>query len=198
MAAGFEVGTATAWRYVNETVALLAARAPKLRAAVRAAKKAGLPFVVFDGTLIWTDRVAADRPFFSGKHHCHGMNLQVIAGPAGQLLWVSGSLPGSVHDMKAAWIWGIEPELAAAGLPALADKGYQGAVHAKTPYRGKGKPESQKEANRAHAKLRAPGERANAQLKTWKILTRLRCCPYRAGQIARAVLVLQFQETKAR
>ena len=197
VAAGFEVGTATAWRYVNETVALLAARAPKLRQAVRAAKRAGLPFVVFDGTLVRTDRVAADRPFFSGKHHCHGMNLQVMAGPVGQLLWVSGELPGSVHDMKAAWIWGIEDELAAADLPALADKGYQGARYAKTPYRGKGKPESQKEANRAHAKLRAPGERANAQLKAWKILTRLRCCPWRAGKIAKAILVLQLHETKA-
>ena len=31
LAAGFGVGTATAWRYVTETVALLAARAPKLR-----------------------------------------------------------------------------------------------------------------------------------------------------------------------
>ena len=30
LAAGFGVGTTTAWRYVNETVALLAARAPKL------------------------------------------------------------------------------------------------------------------------------------------------------------------------
>jgi hypothetical protein len=197
VAAGFGVGTATAWRYVTETVALLAARAPKLRKAVRDAKKAGFPFAVLDGTLVRTDRVAADRPFFSGKHHCHGMNLQVLAGPAGQLLWVSGALPGSVHDMKAAWIWGIERELTAAGLPALADKGYQGAVHARTPYRGKGKPESQKEANRAHAKLRAPGERANAQLKAWKILARLRCCPWRAGQIAKAILVLQAHETKA-
>jgi len=195
--AGFGVGTATAWRYVTETVGLLAARAPKLRRAVRSATKAGYPFVVLDGTLVRTDRVAADRPFYSGKHHCHGMNLQVIAGPAGELLWVSGALPGSVHDMKAAWIWGIEPELAAAGLVTLADKGYQGAVHAKTPYRGKNKPGSQKEANRAHAKLRAPGERANAQLKAWKILTRLRCCPWRAGQIAKAVLVLQAHEAKA-
>jgi Helix-turn-helix of DDE superfamily endonuclease len=41
VAAGFGVGTATAWRYVNETVELLAARAPKLRKAVRNAKKAG-------------------------------------------------------------------------------------------------------------------------------------------------------------
>jgi hypothetical protein len=86
VAAGFGVGTATAWKYVTETVALLAARAPELRQAVRAAVKAGYPFAVLDGTLIRTDRVAADRPFFSGKHHCHGMNLQVIASPAGQLL----------------------------------------------------------------------------------------------------------------
>ena len=31
LAAGFGIGTATAWRYVTETTALLAARAPKLR-----------------------------------------------------------------------------------------------------------------------------------------------------------------------
>ena len=35
IAAGFGVSTATAWRYVNETVALLAGRAPKLRRALR-------------------------------------------------------------------------------------------------------------------------------------------------------------------
>ncbi len=34
--AGFGVSTATRWRYVNETVGLLAARAPKLRAALAA------------------------------------------------------------------------------------------------------------------------------------------------------------------
>src|ERR1700751_1770564 len=68
LAAGFAVGTTTAWRYVNETVALLAARAPKLRKAVRDAKRAGYAYVVVDGTLISIDRVAADRPFYSGKH----------------------------------------------------------------------------------------------------------------------------------
>jgi hypothetical protein len=34
-AVGAGIGTTTAWRYVEETVALLAARAPKLRKAVR-------------------------------------------------------------------------------------------------------------------------------------------------------------------
>src|SRR5262250_2859562 len=78
-AAGFAVGTATAWRYVRETVALLAARAPKLPAALAAARTAGHAFVVIDGTLIPIDRVAADRPFYSGKHRRHDMNLQVTS-----------------------------------------------------------------------------------------------------------------------
>ena len=194
LAAGFAVGTTTAWRYVQETVALLAARAPKLRQAVRAAKKAGYAYVVLDGTVIAVDRVAADRPFYSGKHKRHGMNLQVIASPDGSILWVSGALPGSVHDKNAEWIWGVLAELEAAGLVTLADKGYQGSTYAKIPYRGKNKPESQKQANRAHAKLRAPGERANAQLKSWRILRKLRCCPWRAGQLAKAIHVLQVRE----
>ena len=194
LAAGFGVGTATAWRYVTETVALLAARSPKLRRALRDASKAGHAYLVIDGTLIPIDRVAADRPFYSGKHKKHGMNLQVIASPDGDVLWVSGALPGSVHDKRAEWIWGVLDELEWQGLVVLADKGYQGSTWAKVPYKGKNKPEPQKEANRAHAKLRAPGERANAQLKTCKILAKLRCCPWRAGKLAKAIHVLQLRE----
>ena len=64
----------------------------------------------------------------------------------------------------------------------------------RTPYRGRNKPASQQDANRAHARLRAPGERANAQLKSWRILRKLRCCPWRAGQLAKAIHVLQTRE----
>ena len=32
------------------------------------------------------------------------------------------------------------------------------------------------------------------QLKTWRILRRLRCCPWKAGQLAKAVQVLQARE----
>lgn len=194
LAVGFGVGLATAWRYANEVVELLAARAPKLRKAVRDAKRAGHAYVIIDGTLIPIDRVAADRPFYSGKHKRHGMNLQVIASPDGEILWVSGAMPGSVHDKRAEWIWGVLDELERQGLVTLADKGYQGSTWAKVPYKGRNKPEPQKEANRAHAKLRAPGERANAQLKAWKILSKLRCCPWRAGKLAKAIHVLQLRE----
>jgi hypothetical protein len=114
--------------------------------------------------------------------------------PGGDVLWVSGALPGSVHDKKAEWVWGVLTGLEAAGLIVLADKGYQGSTYAKIPYRGRNKPESQKAANRAHAKLRAPGERANAQLKTWRILRKLRCCPWRAGQLAKAIHASQVRE----
>ena len=109
LAARFGVGTATAWRYVTETVALLAARSPKLRQALRDAAKTGHAYLVIDGTLIPIDRVAAGRPFYSGKHRKHGMNLQVIASPDGDIVWVSGPLPGAVHDLTAARIWGIVP-----------------------------------------------------------------------------------------
>lgn len=59
-------------------------------------------------------------------------------------------------------------ELDKTGILALADKGYQGVETAivSTPYKGHNKPESQRQANRSHAKLRGPGERANAQIKT--------------------------------
>jgi hypothetical protein len=189
LAAGF--GVATAWRYVNETTALLAARSPELRQALRDAGKAGHAYLVIDGTLIPIDRVAADRPSYSGKHHKHGTNLQVISSPCGDIVWVSGPLPGAVHDLTAARIWGITAELAASGLIVLGDKGYLGEEDIRVPHRGRNKPASQKDANQAHARLRSPGERANAQLKSWRILRKLRCCPWRAGQPAKAIHILQ-------
>jgi len=79
LGAGFEVSTSTAWRYVQEAVRLLADRAPTLPKALRRAKAEGHAYLIIDGTLIPIDRVAADRPFYSGKHRRHGMNVQVIA-----------------------------------------------------------------------------------------------------------------------
>jgi hypothetical protein len=179
LAAGFGVGTATAWRYVNEAVELLALRAPKLRRAIRDAKKAGHAYVLVDGTLIPAGRVAADRPFYSGKHTKHGMNLQVIASLDGDILWISGALPGSVHDKKAEWIWGVLDELEAAGLVTLAG--------------GRTSPDPRRRPT-APTQNSAPGERAKAQLKTWKILAKLRCCSWRAGKLAKAIHVLQVRE----
>jgi hypothetical protein len=192
---GFGVSTATAWRYVEETVMLLSTRSPKLGQALRTAKRDGLHYLELDGTLARTDRIKADRPYFSGKHRVHGMNVQVIASPDGTILWTSGALPGKTHDLTAARIWGILRALERAGLVTLADEGYQGAEGpAVTPYKGRNKPISQKRANRSRARLRGPGERANAQLKSWRVLRKLRCCPFKAGHLCKAVAVLQNYE----
>jgi hypothetical protein len=47
--AGFGINTATAWRYLTGTVALLAARAPKPSQALAAAWDAGHAYPVIDG-----------------------------------------------------------------------------------------------------------------------------------------------------
>ncbi len=122
------MSTTTAWRYVEETVELLAARAPALRSALRRVEHQQHAYLVLDGTLIAIDRVAADRPYYSGKHRYHGMNVEVIETPDGDIVWVSGALPGSVHDTKAAWVWQIMRELEACGLIVLADRGYHGVA----------------------------------------------------------------------
>jgi hypothetical protein len=82
----------------------------------------------------------------------------------------------------------------------FADKAYRGAGGAvRTPFkRRRYRPplsRRQREVNRSHARIRARGERAVAILKTWKVLAKLRCCPYRATAIVRAILVLHNTET---
>ena len=76
----------------------------------------------------------------------------------------------------------------------FADRAYQGALGSvRTPFkRRRFRPKlsrRQKAVNRAHAKIRACGERAIATLKTWKILIKLRSCPRRATAIVQAILV---------
>lgn len=199
LAPGFGISRATAARRVNEVIDLLSAQAPKLRAGLRRAKRSGRGFVILDGTLIHTYRLAADRPYYQVKHRSHGMNLQAIADPDGNLIWISGAIRGSIHDTAAARIWQIPRLLREHGLFALGDKGYQGLDHdlVVTPYKGKGKPEYQKAHNRLHARLRGPGERVFAELKKWRILRKLRCDPHRATQIARAIATLNYQERQS-
>jgi hypothetical protein len=198
LAAGFEVGVTTAWRYVQEAVTLLAAAAQDLATVMDRVR--GLAYAILDGTLIPIDRVADQRPYYSGKHRRHGVNVQVIADAAGRLVWASPALPGAAHDLTAARNHGIIDALTSAAVRTFADKGYQGAGGTiRTPFkRHRHRPKlsrRQKAVNKAHAKVRACGERAIATLKTWKILTKLRCCPRRATAVVQAILVLHHVET---
>jgi hypothetical protein len=197
LASGFAIGTSTAWRYAREAITLLAAHADDLETAtLRAAQ---LAYAILDGTLIPIDRVADQKPYYSGKHKRHGVNVQVLADPAGRLVWASPALPGSTHDVTAARTLGLVDALTKAQVMTFADKGYQGADGTiRTPFKRhrhrRRLSRNQKAVNRSHARIRALGERANATLKAWKILAKLRCCPRRATRIVQAILVLHHVE----
>lgn len=108
------IGSSTAYAYRDEGIAVLAARQPSLHGALLAAKTAGYSHVNVDGTLIYTDRIATPGPtpgvdlWWSGKHHHHGGNIQVVSAPDGWPLWTSGVRPGREHDTTAAR---ADPEL---------------------------------------------------------------------------------------
>ena len=151
------------------------------------------------------DRIAmaagTTGPYDSGKHQVHGVNVQVIADPTGRLIWISPPLPGARHDIAAAREHGILTAFETARVHALGDTGYQGAGPSvtvpqrrrrKDPETGKYRPLSttQKVVNTAHARLRGPGERANAQLKAWKVLRKIRSSPNHATRLVNAVQTL--------
>jgi hypothetical protein len=155
----------------------------------------GKAYVILDGSLLRIDRVGMaakqDRPYYSGKHKCHGLNVQVLAGPAGRLIWVSPTVPGSALSTRDPLCTGRH----------VADSGYQGAsLRVRVPQRrrrldpdtGRYRPlsQNQKDVNRAHARQRGPGERVNAQLKTWKILRKIRSSPSQATTLVKAVQTL--------
>ncbi|MGW2815294.1 transposase family protein [Streptomyces sp. NPDC001415] len=188
--AGFGVSEATAWRYVDETLDVLASWAPGLHEALTGLGEGD--HVIVDGTLIPADRVRADEPYYSQKHKKHGMNVQVIARPDGTPLWFSRATPGRTHDLTAARAHGIVQACLARQILVLADRAYQGAgATVRTPYyHHREQPQHCQEFNRDHARLRAPGERASAQLKAWRLLRRARCSTRRIGTIVQAVHAL--------
>ncbi|MDX2565192.1 transposase family protein, partial [Streptomyces sp. TX20-6-3] len=154
LAAGFKVGTTTAYRHVTEAVDLPAALAPARTDAVRTASAKA--YFLLDGTLLPIDRIAADRPFSSGKHKKHGMNVQVMADPSAGCCGHHRPLPGAVHDVRAAREHGIVDALAEAGIRCWADKGYRDAGGTvRIPYWGRWATLSagQQTVNRSHARI---------------------------------------------
>jgi hypothetical protein len=131
LAAGFGIGVGNVYRYLREAVDLLVTQAPTLTQAVERA--ALLVWVILDGTLVPIERVADQRPFYSGKHRRHGVNVQVLAGPRGHLLLASPALPGSAHDLTAARTHQLISALADAEVTVWADKGCQAPVAQSAP-----------------------------------------------------------------
>jgi hypothetical protein len=195
LAAGFGIGIATVYRYIREAVEVLAAIAPPLSKAMETIQTKA--FVILDGTLLPIDRIAADTPYYSGKHKRHGMNVQVLIDPFGRLLWASPALPGPTHDPTAARQHGITGAPTAAGLKCWADKAYQRAGGPiRVPFRGRRPKRWKRRHHSTHAKIRCLGEQAMAVLKGWRLLRKLRCSTNRITDIVKAAAVLHHASAR--
>lgn len=139
---------------------------------------------------------AAPRSWrYSGKHKRHGMNVQDLTDPFGQLLWASPALPGSTHDLTAARHHGIEA-LAEAGLKCRAGKAYQEADGpVRVPFRGRRLKRWKRRHNTTHAKIRCLGEQAMVTLAGWRLLRKLPCSTNRVTDFVKAVSVLHHAST---
>ena len=201
------ISRATAYRYLDEVIAVLAGQAPDLAGALARAKDEGFSHVILDGKVIPCDRCKQPTLsvkgevidlWYSGKAHTHGGNIQAVLTPDGFPLWVSPAEPASVHDITAARAHAL-PALyraAATGLPALADAGYEGAgigilIPARQPADGRELDINTRTRNAIQRSLRCLGERGFALLTgRWRTLRRITASPSKIGDIARAALVL--------
>lgn len=207
---GFALSQATSYRYLDEVIEVLAARAPELHQALERAQDDGLPHLILDGTIVDTDRVRIKTTskkdkeidlWYSGKTHDFGGNIQAIFAPNGFPLWVSEVLPGNTHDLTAA----REQVLAilrpfTKTMPVLADPGYEGAgqgvlTPVKQPTGGLELDVDTRTFNALLRSLRCLGERGFALLtQRWRTLQHITLSPSRIGDIAKAALVLTHFE----
>ncbi|MFK0047679.1 transposase family protein [Streptomyces sp. NPDC090741] len=192
--AGFGISVVAVHAYVTSGAGLLAERAPGL---LKTLREHDPDFVLLDGTLAECDRVGDGRADYSAKHRRHGVNVQVLTGPAGELLWISPALPGHTHDLTAARTHRMIRICERQGVPVLADCAYTGAgswvtTGLKRPPGGE-LTLTQRTVNRALAAARAPVERGMARLKSWQIFRRSRISPNRMTVITKAVLTLEGQ-----
>lgn len=203
-----QVSRATAYRYIDEVIEVLAAQAPDLHEALERAKRDKLPHLIMDGKLIESDRcrektmsVNGDSIdlWYSGKSHEHGGNVQALFAPNGFPLWLSHVEPGSVHDLTAAREHVLGALYAAAAhhdLPTLADPGYEGAGHGvytpvKQPAGGQVPDIDTRTYNTLLRALRCLGERGFALLtQRWRTLQHITASPSKIGNITKAALVL--------
>ena len=106
--AGFGVSRATAYRYRDEVVTVLAEQAPDLHDSLAKVAAQGWSHVVLDGKVFRTDRCAETtrstrgetiNAWYSGKHRAPGGNVQAVIRPDGLPIWVSDVLPGHRPDL---------------------------------------------------------------------------------------------------
>jgi hypothetical protein len=211
--AGFGVSRATAYRYRDEVIDVLAEQAPDLHEALQQVAEQGWSHVVLDGKVFRTDRCAETttsttgetiNAWYSGKHRAPGGNVQALMRPDGLPIWLSEVAPGHRHDLTCARDAGLLGTLywsaSQLDLPTLADSGYEGTgrgihISIKQPEGGQVLAPDNHAYNTLLRSVRCLGERGFALLTgRWRALRRITASPRRIGAYAKAALVLTHIE----
>ena len=205
------ISRATAYRYVDEVIAVLADEAPDLREALERARDEGLAHVILDGKIIPGDRCKEPAVsvrgevidlWYSGKAHTprrqHPGGARPGRVPAVGL--AGGARLGARHHRRPH----PRPARPLPGrrgrLPTLADPGYEGAgigihIPVKQPADGRELDINTRTRNALQRSLRCLGERGFALLTgRWRTLQHITASPSKIGDIARAALVLTHFE----
>jgi DDE superfamily endonuclease len=201
LAGGNGVAASTIKRWAGELLTLLAARAPRLDRALKKIAANGGEAVLLDGTLVRTRRRtgAANHPNYNGKHKSHGLLFLALTDERGNLIWISRVHRGAASEIITARRARLIEHLHAAGLGALADRGFVGLdpdpddpviITGRKTTKTRKLTDGEKLTNQLIAATRAVNEHGFANLKNWRILTKLRTNPATATTLLRALLVL--------
>jgi DDE superfamily endonuclease len=169
----FDVDQSTVSRYITALTPVVEQATEEFRPTVEDATEATRGAIALvDGTLWPCWSWAGERELWAGKYKTTGHGSLVITNRFGRVTFVSEPVPGKDHDMAKLKDSDAEKILKASG-GVVGDKGFMGTDYITTPIR---KPqirelcEHEQVYNNQVSSLRAPVERAIANLKTWRIL----------------------------
>jgi len=151
---------------------------------------------------------AEQKPYYSGKKKCHTLKTQVAIDPCGRIESISGSVPGSTHDLTLLVNDGLLGRLAE-GEGSMADKGYVGVEkhHSGVPVvlpfkkpRGRELTDERKAFNRTVSSHRIVVEHTMAQLNRFTVLRQVFRGKHRErhSQVTRVVAVLVNRRIEVR
>ncbi len=104
LAAGFGISLSTCWPDIRQGISVLADRGRRISLAnvAKLAVKMGWGYLIVDGghvpAVTFGRKTTGQRAYYSGKHKRHGLNVQTVCSPDGELPW--GRCPGPGHRRR--------------------------------------------------------------------------------------------------
>ena len=207
---GLGISQATSYRYLDEVIDVLAARAPDLHQALQRAQDDGWSHLILDGKVIDTDRLGVKTlskkgktidAWYSGKTHDFGGNIQALMPRRVPGLDLTGRARLGTRPDR-----GPHPRPRRAGRrrlprtahprrPRLRRRRDRGTPPVKQPADGSELDINTRTRNMLLRSLRCLGERGFALLaRRWRTLQHVTVSPSKISKIARAALVLTHFE----